>query len=240
MAPHVILDIYWSNLTEITVFLVCCLLLLQNIGVFSWSFSRWAWHRLDTFFRSVENNCGLMRRLTSLNLVTWLEVTMLDIFTTEQTSRLSCEARSIFWNPRVIRARWLWKLVSKECQLFLVWTLRFIHRLGIIHIAVWLVKCHLVRLSRLTMKFFYLKVHMTALWETSGPNWSRLPWVNEWLILSWLELRPVGYLACIFFGRDFFHLLHRWRLLGFAFHWFLRLKFFWWLRLEEATEPIEV
>lgn len=121
VAPHVIQDFYWSNLTDITVFLVFCQLLLQIIGVFSWYFSRWAWRRLDTFFRSVKNNCGLIRRgLTHLNLVTDPELTIFYIFTFEQTSRLSCQARSIFWNSREIRAWWLRKLVSNKRQLVLV------------------------------------------------------------------------------------------------------------------------
>ena len=183
----------------------------------------------------------MRRLLTSLNLVTSWRLSVLDIVGIPQTSRLSCERRSIFWNSWVLRARRLWKLVSDERQLLLVQTLRFIHRPRIVHIAaVRLVKCHLVRLSRPTMKFFDLEMHVTALWETSGADGRRLPWVNERLILRWLELGPVRHLACIFFGRDFFHFLHRWCLLGFAFHRFLWLKFFWWLRLEEAAEPIEV
>jgi hypothetical protein len=90
------------------------------------------------------------------------------------------------------------------------------------------------------MKIFYLLVHMPALGEISGPYRSRLAWVDQWANLRRQILGPDGDLARIFFGRDFFDLKHRWYLLGFAFHSLSLLKLFWWLRFEEAAEPIEV
>jgi len=114
-ALHVTLMFNSLNLNRITVYLVLLRLLLQKIVVFLWYLSLLARRQFGANLCSIKNICGFISTLTSLNLVMSHQLTLLKIVATKQTSRLSCQARSIFWNSRVIRTWWLRELESSIC-----------------------------------------------------------------------------------------------------------------------------